>query len=48
MMLQFEADTPRRHGTARYQNSLVQRNVIGYKAHPVLLADWIYVDVERN
>ena len=24
------------------------RRVIGYKPHPVLLADWIYVDVEKK
>ena len=46
MARQFEADTPWRLGTAPYQNSLVRPRVIGYKAHPVLLADWIYVDVE--
>ncbi len=43
---QFETDAPWRLGTAIYQNTLVQPRVIGYKAHPVLLADWIYVDVE--
>jgi ABC-type oligopeptide transport system substrate-binding subunit len=48
MSRQFEADTPWRLGTVRYQNSLVQPNVIGYKPHPVLLADWIYVDVEKK
>ena len=46
MARQFEADTPWRLGTAPYQNSLVHVRVIGYKAHPVLLADWMYVDVE--
>ena len=46
MTRQFETDTPWRLGTATYQNTLVQPHVIGYKAHPVLLADWIYVDVE--
>lgn len=46
MTRQFEADSPWRLGTATYQNSLVQRRVIGYKAHPVLLADWIYVDID--
>ncbi|HSC23522.1 MAG TPA: ABC transporter substrate-binding protein [Casimicrobiaceae bacterium] len=46
MTRQFEADTPWRLGTAPYQNSLVRARVVGYKAHPVLLADWIYVDIE--
>jgi len=48
MARQFEADTPWRLGTAPYQNSLVHARVIGYKAHPVLLADWIYVDVAQK
>ncbi len=46
MTRQFETDSPWRLGTVRYQNTLAQPRVIGYKAHPVLLADWIYVDVE--
>ncbi|HEX6137241.1 MAG TPA: ABC transporter substrate-binding protein [Casimicrobiaceae bacterium] len=48
MMRRFETDMPWRLGTARYQNALVQPRVVGYKAHPVLLADWIYVDVETT
>ena len=47
MTRQFEVDMPWRLGTARYQNSLAQPHVIGYKAHPVLLADWMYVDIEK-
>ena len=46
MTHQFETDTPWRLGTATYQNTLAQPRVIGYKAHPVLLADWIYVDID--
>jgi len=46
MAHQFDTDTPWRLGTATYQNTLVQPRVIGYKAHPVLLADWIYVDID--
>jgi ABC-type transport system substrate-binding protein len=48
MTHQFETDTPWRLGTATYQNTLAQPRVIGYKAHPVLLADWIYVDVDTT
>ena len=48
MTRQFEADTPWRLGTAPYQNSLVHARVIGYKAHPVLLADWMYVDIDLS
>lgn len=45
MTKQFEADTPWRLGTEVYRNALAHANVIGYKAHPVLLAEWIYADV---
>ena len=48
MTRQFETDAPWRLGTAVYQNTLVQPRVIGYKAHPVLLADWIYVDIDTT
>jgi ABC-type transport system substrate-binding protein len=48
MTRQFEADTPWRLGTATYQNTLAQPRVIGYKAHPVMLADWIYVDIDTT
>ena len=48
MARQFEADTPWRLGVARYRNMLSQPRVIGYKAHPVLLGEWIYADVEAN
>ena len=48
MTRQFENDTPWRLGTATYQNTLVQPRVIGYKAHPVLLAEWIYVDIDKS
>jgi ABC-type transport system substrate-binding protein len=48
MTRQFENDTPWRLGTAVYQNTLVHPRVIGYKAHPVLLADWMYVDIDTT
>ena len=48
MARQFEIDSPWRLGVAQYQNSLVQRRVIGYKAHPVMLADWRYVDIDTK
>ena len=48
MTRQFETDAPWRLGTVRYQNTLVQPRVIGYKTHPVLLGEWIYVDVEAK
>ncbi|MGH8801096.1 MAG: ABC transporter substrate-binding protein, partial [Casimicrobiaceae bacterium] len=48
MTKQFEIDSPWRLGVASYQNTLVQRRVIGYKAHPVLLAPWLYVDLDTG
>jgi ABC-type transport system substrate-binding protein len=48
MTRQFENDTPWRLGTAVYQNTLAQPRVVGYKAHPVLLAEWIYVDIDTT
>jgi len=46
--LNYVFRTLRRLGTAPYQNSLVHARVIGYKAHPVLLADWMYVDIDTT
>ncbi|MGC1818391.1 MAG: ABC transporter substrate-binding protein [Casimicrobiaceae bacterium] len=48
MARQFEIDSPWRLGVAQYQNTLVQRRVIGYKAHPVMLADWRYIDIDTR
>lgn len=45
MARQFEADTPWRLRVAPYRNMLAQPRLIGYKVHPVLLGEWIYVDV---
>jgi oligopeptide transport system substrate-binding protein len=48
MTRQFEADTPWHLGIAPYRNMLAQPRVIGYKAHPFLLGEWIYVDIEAK
>lgn len=48
MAKQEEIDSPWRLGVATWRNMLVQRRVVGYKAHPVLLAPWLYVDVESG
>ena len=45
MQKQFEADSPWRLGVSRYRNQLMQPWVIGYKKHPILLAEWMYFDV---
>ena len=47
MTRQFEPDTPWRLGVSNYQNTLVRPRVVGYKAHPVLLGEWVYVDIDR-
>jgi len=46
MARQFEADTPWRLRVAPYRSMLAQPRLIGYKVHPVLLGEWIYVDVD--
>jgi oligopeptide transport system substrate-binding protein len=33
---------------SRVRNMLVQPAVIGYRKHPILLADWIYADVDNS
>ncbi len=32
----------------RYRNMLVQPQVIGYKKHPILLAEWMYFDLDNS
>jgi oligopeptide transport system substrate-binding protein len=48
MQRQFEIDAPWRLHVAAYRNVLMQPRVIGYKAHPVLLGEWIYSDLEAK
>ena len=45
MQKQFEADTPWALGVTRYRNQMIYPWIVGYKKHPVLLADWLYYDV---
>lgn len=45
MQKQFEADTPWVLGVTRRRNQMVYPWVLGYKRHPVLLANWMYYDV---
>jgi oligopeptide transport system substrate-binding protein len=33
---------------SRVRNMLVQPAVIGYRKHPILLADWIYADIDNS
>ena len=32
----------------RYRNMLVQPQVIGYKKHPILLAEYMYYDLDNS
>jgi oligopeptide transport system substrate-binding protein len=41
----IEAYTPWRLNIARYRNMLTQPNVLGYRKHPILHAEWKYIDV---
>lgn len=44
----LEVNNPNRLGYARYRNMLAQQRVIGYKAHPILPAVWMYFDIEKR
>jgi oligopeptide transport system substrate-binding protein len=46
MARQFEGDSPWRLHVAAWRNVLAQPRVIGYKAHPALFAEWMYVDID--
>ncbi|MBI3150147.1 MAG: ABC transporter substrate-binding protein [Betaproteobacteria bacterium] len=46
MSRQIEADTPWRLGVSRYRTQLVQPQVKGYKKHPMIRAEWLYIDIE--
>jgi ABC-type transport system substrate-binding protein len=43
----IEVYAPWRLDTATYRNMLIQPRVQGYKKHPILHAEWAYVDVAR-
>lgn len=34
-----------RTSMARYRNMIMQSHVLGFKKHPILLADWLYIDM---
>jgi oligopeptide transport system substrate-binding protein len=48
MQKQFEADTPWVMGVTRLRNQAIYPWVLGYKKHPVLLAEWMYMDVNTG
>jgi hypothetical protein len=41
----IETYAPWRLNISRYRNMLAQRRVLGYKKHPILHAEWLYIDV---
>jgi oligopeptide transport system substrate-binding protein len=45
MQKQFEADTPWVPGVTRMRNQMIYPWVLGYKRHPVMLANWMYYDI---
>ncbi len=48
MQKQFEADTPWVMGVSRIRNQMIHPWVRGYKKHPILLAEWMYLDVNTG
>ena len=46
MTRQFEADVPWRLHVASHRNVLSRARIIGFKPHPYLLNDWMYVDID--
>lgn len=44
----LEVYAPTRIGYARYRNMLLQPYIIGYKKHPVMHSEWIYLDMEKR
>jgi oligopeptide transport system substrate-binding protein len=48
MQKQFEADTPWALGVQRLRNQVIRPWVLGYKKHPVLLAEWMYMDINTG
>ena len=44
----LEVYSPVKMGYARYRNMLAQPRVIGYKKHPILHAEWMYIDIEKK
>ena len=37
-----------RPSVARNRNMVMQSRVIGFKKHPILLADWLYIDIDNK
>ncbi len=46
MTRQVEYDGAWKFGVSRIRSSLLHPGVLGYKKHPVLLAEWKYMDID--
>lgn len=44
----LEVYAPTRIGYARYRNMLAQPHVVGYKKHPVMHTEWMYIDIDKK
>ena len=44
----LEVYAPNRIGYARYRNTLLQPHVTGFKKHPVMYTEWIYIDLDME
>jgi hypothetical protein len=44
----MEMDTAWILADSRYRNVLMQPYVVGYRKHPVLHAEWLYIDLEKR
>ena len=44
----LEVYSPARIAYARYRNMLLQPYVIGYKKHPVMHNEWVYIDIDND
>ncbi|MBC7575470.1 MAG: ABC transporter substrate-binding protein [Herminiimonas sp.] len=44
----MEIYSAQKMGYARYRNMLAQPRVIGYKKHPILHAEWLYLDIDKS
>ena len=33
---------------SRYRNALLQPHVVGYRKHPVLNSEWLYIDLDSR
>lgn len=44
----MELYSAQRMGYARYRDMLAQARVIGFKKHPILHCEWMYIDIEKR